>query len=72
MYSTLAVHFLPELTTPAELAAGVVVVVDVLRASTTITTALAAEAREVIPCVEVEEARQRAEKLGPSFDANNR
>ncbi len=64
MYSTLAVHFLPELTTPAELAAGVVVVVDVLRASTTITTALAAGAREVIPCAEVEQARERGEELG--------
>jgi 2-phosphosulfolactate phosphatase len=64
MYRTLAVHFLPELTTPAELAAGVVVVIDVLRASTTITTALAAGAREVVPCVEIEEARQRAEELG--------
>ena len=64
MYSTLAVHFLPELTTAAELAAGIVVVIDVLRASTTITTALAAGAREVIPCAEVEQARKRAEQLG--------
>jgi 2-phosphosulfolactate phosphatase len=64
MYRTLTVHFLPELTTPAEVAAGVVVVIDVLRASTTITTALAASAREVVPCVEVEEARQRAKELG--------
>ncbi|HEY2826690.1 MAG TPA: 2-phosphosulfolactate phosphatase [Pirellulales bacterium] len=64
MYSTLAVHFLPELTTPEELAAGIVVVIDVLRASTTITTALAAGAREVIACAEVEQARHRATELG--------
>jgi 2-phosphosulfolactate phosphatase len=70
MYSTLAVHFLPELTTPAELAAGVVVVIDVLRASTTITTALAAGAREVIPCAEVEQARIRAGQLGRRHPAS--
>jgi len=63
MYSTLSVHFLPTLTSPEELAAGVVVVIDVLRASTTITTALAAGAREVIPCAEVEQARQQAVEM---------
>src|ERR1700733_12632677 len=72
MYSTLAVHFLPELTTPAELAAGVVVVIDVLRASTTITTALAAGAREVIPCAEVEQARIRADQLGRRHAASTK
>jgi 2-phosphosulfolactate phosphatase len=71
MYSTLAVHYLPSLTTPAELAAGVVVVIDVLRASTTITTALAAGASEVIPCAEVEEARMRATELGRSAGSEN-
>lgn len=64
MYSTVAVHYLPALTTPAEMAAGIVVVIDILRASTTITAALAAGAREVIPCAEVDEARERAAELG--------
>ena len=64
MYSTLSVHFLPALTTPEEMAAGVVVVIDVLRATTTITTALAHGAREVIACAEVEQARHRAAELG--------
>jgi 2-phosphosulfolactate phosphatase len=70
MYSTLSVHFLPDLTTPEELAAGVVVVVDVLRASTTITAALAAGAREVIPYAEIEETRHRAAELGRNRQAS--
>jgi 2-phosphosulfolactate phosphatase len=64
MYSTLSVHFLPALTTPEEMAAGVVVVIDVLRATTTITTALAAGAHEVIACAEIEQARHQAAELG--------
>jgi 2-phosphosulfolactate phosphatase len=40
-----------------ELADGTAVVIDVLRATTTIVTALAAGATRVIPCVGVEEAR---------------
>ena len=59
---SLSVHFLPSLTTPEELAGGTVVVIDVLRASTTIIHALAAGAKEVIPCLEVEEARAVAAK----------
>lgn len=61
--SMLHVHFLPSLTTPEDLAGGTVVVIDVLRASTTITHALAAGAREVIPCLEIDEAREVAGKL---------
>jgi 2-phosphosulfolactate phosphatase len=59
MYITLAVHFLPTLTSAEELAAGVVIMADVLRASTTITAALASGAKEVIPCLEIDEARQK-------------
>lgn len=59
----LNVYLLPELTTPEHLAGGVVVVIDVLRATTTITTALAAGARQVIPCLEVDDARAAAAKL---------
>jgi 2-phosphosulfolactate phosphatase len=65
MPDSLAVHFLPALTTPEELAGGTVVVVDILRASTTITAALAAGAREVVPCLEVDEARGK--KAGDSL-----
>lgn len=60
---TLNVHFLPALTTPEALTGATVVVIDVLRATTTIATALAAGAREVIPCLEVEEARRIAAGL---------
>jgi 2-phosphosulfolactate phosphatase len=53
---TLHVHALPTLVTPEEMAGGIVVVIDILRASTTIAYALEAGATEVIPCLEVEEA----------------
>src|SRR5262245_9964536 len=54
------VHLLPELAPHGALAGGVAVVIDVLRASTTIVHALAAGCRAVRPCLEVEEARQLA------------
>jgi 2-phosphosulfolactate phosphatase len=57
------VHLLPFLFQPKELRGGTAVVIDVLRASTTITHALAAGASAVIPCEEVEEARQIAANL---------
>ncbi len=63
MLSTLSAHLLPALTKAEELASGLVVMIDVLRASTTITTALAAGAREVIPCADVEQAQQIASAL---------
>ncbi len=62
MLDTLATHFLPDLVAPEELAGATVVVIDVLRATTTITYALAAGAREVIPCLEIDEARRIAAK----------
>jgi 2-phosphosulfolactate phosphatase len=60
----LQVHFLPHLTTPDDLAGATVVVIDVLRATTTIVHALAAGATLVVPCLEVDEARQIAARLG--------
>lgn len=80
------VHLLPELAGPERLAGGVAVVIDVLRATTTIVHALAAGCCAVRPCAEVEEARQLAcqmragkvvlagERDGvplPGFDAGN-
>ncbi len=63
MPSTLAVHFLPSLVTPDELSGGDVVMIDVLRASTTITHALAAGAECLVPCREVDEARRLVQSL---------
>ena len=57
---TLHTHFLPQLVEPQALAGAAVVVIDVLRATTTIVHALAAGAREVRPCLEIDEARQLA------------
>jgi 2-phosphosulfolactate phosphatase len=54
------VHLLPQLAPPGRLADGVAVVVDVLRATTTIVHALAAGCTTVCPCAEVEEARDLA------------
>ncbi|HID77963.1 MAG TPA: 2-phosphosulfolactate phosphatase [Planctomycetaceae bacterium] len=63
MTRSLNVYALPRFVTPKHLAGGPVVVIDVLRASTTIVHALAAGASQVIPCLEVEEARARAAEL---------
>lgn len=61
---TYSVFLLPKLIPSGALVNQVVVVIDVLRATSTITAALAAGAREVIPCLEVEEARRVAVELG--------
>src|SRR5258706_13920045 len=60
----LDVYLLPALVEPAQLAGKTAVVIDVLRATTTIVHALAAGATQVIPCLEVDEARRIAAELG--------
>lgn len=64
MTPRILVHALPSLATPNELQTGTVVVIDVLRASTTIVHALANGARQILPCREVDEARACRESLG--------
>jgi 2-phosphosulfolactate phosphatase len=59
----LNVFGLPEDVDPPELADSVVVVIDLLRASTTICQALASGAREVVPFLEVEETSAAAAKF---------
>ncbi len=59
------VHLLPQLVPPAKLQGGVAVVIDVLRASTTIIHALAAGCTAVYPVEEIEPARRLARELRP-------
>src|SRR6516164_2036425 len=54
------VHLLPELAPPGRLTGGLAVVIDVLRATTTMVHALAAGCTAVRPCAEVDEARELA------------
>jgi 2-phosphosulfolactate phosphatase len=61
----LQVHLLPALASPEALRGGLVVVIDVLRATTTIMSALGAGCREVIPCLEIDEARETAARFPP-------
>jgi 2-phosphosulfolactate phosphatase len=63
MNPILNVYALPSLVEPEEMAGGTVVLIDVLRAATTIVHALEAGATEVIACREVEDARATAAEL---------
>ena len=68
MSRRVCVHLLPELFEPEDLRGAVAVVIDVLRASTTIISALAAGASAVIPVGTVDEA-QRIVQQFPSGTA---
>jgi 2-phosphosulfolactate phosphatase len=59
------VHVVPQLVAPESLRGSTVIVIDVLRATTTIIHALAAGCLSVRPCLEVEEARALAQSLPP-------
>jgi 2-phosphosulfolactate phosphatase len=61
MTRKLTVHVLPTLFEPSELQGGVAVVIDVLRATTTIAYAMGNGARSIIPCETIEEAVQLRE-----------
>jgi 2-phosphosulfolactate phosphatase len=65
MLRTLHVYALPTFAAPEDFIGGTVVVIDVLRATTTIVFALEAGATEVIPCLEVSDARAIAETFPP-------
>jgi 2-phosphosulfolactate phosphatase len=59
----LNVHLLPSLVAPGVLRGRAAVVVDVLRATTTMVHALSAGCRAVLPCVTIEEAHSLAGAL---------
>src|SRR5215471_15948471 len=65
MSRPILVHLLPTLVEPAELRDGVAVVIDLLRATSTIVHALAAGAKAVVPCGEIDEAWQVAARSQP-------
>ena len=65
MLRTIHVYALPNFAAAEDFVGGTVVVIDVLRATTTIVFALEAGATEVIPCLEVGDARAMAEKFPP-------
>ena len=58
------VHYLPSLIHPDDLQHRTVVIIDVLRATTTIAYALAAGAQSIVPCLEVADARNLQSALG--------
>ena len=57
------VHLLPELAPAGALAGGAAVVIDVLRATTTLIHALAAGCTDVRPCCDLDEARRLADSM---------
>ena len=61
----MAVHLAPAQAEPADLRGSIVVMVDTLRASTTIAAALHAGATEIIPCLSVEQAMHAAAARAP-------
>jgi 2-phosphosulfolactate phosphatase len=62
----LNVHRLPRHVAAADLAGSAVVVIDLLRATSTISQAIASGATEVVPFLEVDDAITAAEKAGRS------
>ncbi len=65
MICYVSTYLLPDQVRPEELTGGVAVVIDVLRATTTITRALSEGATAVIPCGEIEPARSLAGSYPP-------
>ncbi len=59
----LNVFFLPDLVSDGALLGGHAVVIDILRATTTITTALANGAQRIVPCVDIDQAHLTKARL---------
>jgi 2-phosphosulfolactate phosphatase len=58
------VYLLPSLIPPGALRGGTAIVIDVLRATTVMVHALAAGCEAIVPCLEIEQAREMAASLG--------
>ncbi|HPZ82915.1 MAG TPA: 2-phosphosulfolactate phosphatase [Thermogutta sp.] len=71
MLPKLNVYAVPSLADPKELEIGTVVVIDILRATTTIVHAIAAGATAVVPCASVEDAQRLAEILHETDDTTS-
>lgn len=63
MTPTIQVHLLPELASEEALAGSTCVVIDVLRATTTIVHMLASGADHVVPCIAIEDAKEKASAI---------
>jgi len=63
----LEVYLLPNLTSSTDWKGTTAVVIDVLRATTTITHALASGAKCVIPCLTIDDARDQADQIAGSL-----
>ena len=61
--SRIAIHYLPQFVAEADLADQTVIVVDLLRASSTICQTLASGAKAVVPCLEVDETFAKAKEF---------
>jgi 2-phosphosulfolactate phosphatase len=63
----LSVHNLPSQVAAADLTGSTVIVIDMLRASSTICRALASGAKCVVPLLEIEETLQLGAQLGREY-----
>jgi len=62
----LNVHLAPGLVVPEDLAGSTTIVIDLIRATTTITSALAAGAERIIPCASIDEVRAQRDRFDPA------
>lgn len=66
------VAFLPRDIEGRDLSETVCIVLDIFRATTTITTAIANKCRAIFPVLSVEDAHKLREQIGPAFFAGER
>ena len=62
--NSVSVALLPSLLRPNDLLGATAIVIDVLRATTVMTTAIANGARRIVPCETIDEAKRLGRELG--------